>query len=159
MDIGSLLPPASLGDMLAKRVRVSIDEVEYVLPVKRIRAQADWEERLDDELVTLLQAVRADTDDVAAVLRELARSPGRFIDLLVSYDDHDILPDAATIAESETELGVLCAVLEVWRAAHPFVAIGVEALATSARPLNALPRLTSSLPSSGDGPSTTSRAN
>jgi len=158
MDLGSLLPPVSVEDIIARRVRVSIDGVEYVLPVKSMRDNRVWEERLDHELVALLNTVREDTDDAAAVFRALALTPGRFVDLLLSYDDHHILPDKDTIDANETEMGLLLACLEVWRAARPLVAIGIETFAQTARSVSALPRLTSSLPPVGDGPTTTSRA-
>lgn len=159
MDLGSLLPPQSVEDVIAKRVRVTVGEVEYTLPVKSVRAHREWEERLDVELVSLLNTVREDGDDVAAILRALSESPGRFIDLLLSYDDGSALPDRDTIEATETEMGILLAVFEVWRAAHPLVAIGIESFATASQPVNALPGLTSSLSPSGAGPTTTSRAN
>lgn len=159
MDLQSLLAPVSVEDIIAKRVRVVIDGVTYTLSVKPMRAHREWEERLDVELVALLNTVREDGDDVSAILRALSLTPGRFIDLLLSYDDGHVLPDRDTVESVETELGLLVAVLEVWRAAHPLVAIGIEALATASQPISALPRLTSSLLPSGDSPMTGSKVN
>lgn len=159
MDLGAFLPKQSVEDLIAKRVRVTIGGAEYTLAVKSIRDHREWEERLDVELVWLLNTVRDSDTDASGVLAALSASPGRFIDLLLSYDAGNVLPDRDTIEEIETEMGVLLAVLEVWRAAHPLAATGIETFGTMARPMHVLPELTSSLPPSGDGHTPTSRTN
>lgn len=125
VDLGALLAPRSVEDILAERVVLTLGGDRYVLPVLPILASQAWEEQLEDELVWLLRTVRKDTDDVEAVLRALATSPGRFIDVLLAYDRDHLLPDRKMIEATTTEIGVLCAVLEVWRAAHPFADIGL----------------------------------
>jgi hypothetical protein len=159
MDLGSLLSPVSVTDLIAKRVRVTLDGVEYILPVKSMRDNRVWEVRLDRELVRLLNLVREDSDDATAVLRALTGSSWPFIDLLISYDTRNILPDRDTIDATESEIGLLIACLEVWRAAHPLADIGIETFATAGQSTSALPELTSSLSPNGAGPTTTSRTN
>lgn len=125
MDLTSLLGARSVDDMLAERVRIQLGGVTYTLPVKTMRGQREWEEALDGELASLLRLVQDDGDDVEALLRALSGSSWAFIDLLLSYDDHDILPDRATVDETNTETAILVATLEVWRAGHPKADIGL----------------------------------
>ena len=125
VDLSLILAPRSLDDMLAERVRVRLGGETYTLRVKTMRAQREWEETLDVQLVRLLQLVQSDGDDVEALIRALSESAWPFIDLLVSYDAEDVLPDRDTIDSTETEMGLLIALLEVWRAGHPKADIGL----------------------------------
>ena len=106
-------------------MRVRLAGVVYTLPVKTMRAQREWEETLDVELARLLGIVQDDGADLDALLRALSESAWPFIDLLLSYDDGDVLPDRETIDSTETEMGLLIALLEVWRAGHPKADIGL----------------------------------
>jgi len=158
----SLLGPRSIDDVRAKRIVLTIGGVKYTLPVKPMRAMREWEERLDEELVRLLSLVQSDGDDHKAMLLALSQSPWPFIDLLISYDDGNVLPDRDSIDETETEYDLLIACLEVWRAAHPLADIGLALFALRELmldPMQPLRAHLSSLPPRGDGPSTTSMTN
>jgi len=159
MDLAALLGPRSVEDTLAERVVLTIGGTEYVLPVLPMRASRDWEERLDGALVGLLAMVRDEGDDVAALLQALSESPWPFIDLLLEYDRTGVLPDRDTIYSVETEMGLLCATLEVWRAAHPLADIGIELFAMAGRRGRSLPQLESLLWLSGDTTTADSRPN
>lgn len=158
MELRDLLPePRSVEDILGRRIRLVIDGEVYSLPVLPIRENRVWTDRLDGEVLRVLSAVEEAGDDVGAVLAKLSEAPGRFMELLELYDLHDLLPPRESIEAVWTEVDLLLACLEVWRAAHPLVDIGLGVIETTARQVNALPRLTSSPLSSGAG--MTSRAN
>lgn len=160
MELRDLLPePRSVDDVVSKRIRLLFDGEEFILPVLPIRENRVWTDRLDGEVLSVLSAVEEAGDEVGAVMSALSRAPGRFMDLLLLYDLHNVLPSRERIEAVWTEVDLLMACLEVWRAAHPLVDIGIVAIETTARRVNALPRLTSSLPPSGAGLMPTSKAN
>lgn len=160
MELRDLLPePRSVDDVLSKRIRLLIDGEEFVLPVLPIRENRVWTDRLDGEVVRVLSAIEEAGDDVGAVLASLSQAPGRFMDLLLLYDLHGLLPPRERIEAVWTEVDLLQACLEVWRAAHPLVDIGLVAIETTARRVNALPRLTNTPPPNGASVPTASRAN
>lgn len=159
MELGRLLSPRSIEDILAERIVLTLDGVEYVLPVKTMRDHREWERSLDRELVTLFLLVQDDEDDVMAVLSALGQMPGRFIDLLLSYDATNVLPDRDTIYAKCSELVLLVACLEVWRAAHPLADIGLALAGLTALRANALPGLTSLLWPNGASQTDDSMAN
>lgn len=158
MQLRDLLPePRSVEDILARRIRLLLDGEVYTLPVLPIDRNRDWTDRLDVEVVRVLSAVEEAGDDVGAVLAALSAAPGRFMDLLLAYDTGGILPTRERIEAVWTEVDLLMACLEVWRAAHPLVDIGLVVIETTSRQTNALPRLTSLRHPSGAGASATSR--
>lgn len=128
MDLASLLPPRSVEDILAERVRLSIGGQEYHLPALVIARNEAWKAKLDAEMTALLARAQ-DEDDPGKVLEALAADTAPFLDLLYLYDETGVLPDRETVRSSLTELGLLSAVLEVWRAANPLVDIGLDAWA------------------------------
>lgn len=160
MELRDLLPePRSVEDVLGRRIRLVIDGEEFVLPVLAIRENRVWTDRLDGEVVRVLAAIDDAGDDIGAVLAALSKAPGRFMNLLLTYDLHGILPSRERIEAVWTEVDLLMACLEVWRAAHPLVDIGLVVIETTARRNDALPRLTSSRRPSGAGLSPSSRPN
>lgn len=159
MDLGSILPPRSMEEILAERVRLTIGGRVYDLPALVIDDNQRWKEQLDLAMVGLLQAAGEQGDNVGAVLETLSADPGPFLDLLQSYDKTGVLPERDVLRTSMTETQLLISVLEVWRVANPLVDIGLAVVATTALRTNALPRLTSSLRPNGDGPLGKSGAN
>jgi hypothetical protein len=125
MDLSSVLGPRSVDDMLAERVRVQLGGETYVLPVKTMHAQREWEESLDGELARMLRLVQQEEGEIGDLIRSLSETSLRFVDLLLSYDDGNVLPDKDTIARTNTEVALMFAVLEVWRAGHPKADIGL----------------------------------
>lgn len=121
-DFGQLLPPRSVEDVLAERVRLVIGDTTYDLPVLTIRENRAWKGRMDAELGYLLARL-AVTDDTDATLALFDGSEDVWLDLLVSYDTTGVLPRRAVIEDGLTPLGLVRAVLEVWRAARPLADI------------------------------------
>lgn len=123
--LGSLLPPRSIEDILAERVRLVIGGEVYDLPALVIEDNERWKASLQTELVALLSGLQEAGDDIGGIVASLTGEPDRLISLLKSYDQNDVLPDAATLRTTMTPIGLLRAVLEVWRAANPLVDIGL----------------------------------
>ena len=143
MDFGALLPPRSVEDILAERVRLIIGGEVYDLPVLTIEQNRAWKERMDRELGMLFAAVSLE-DDTDAILALFDGSEEAFMALLLSYDVHDVLPDRATIEAGLTPLGLIRAVLEVWRAARPLADIALLGMEAQGTPANGSPPPTSS---------------
>lgn len=159
MDLGSILGPRPIEDILAERIVIVLGGKRHTLPVLAMRQHREWEEALDPALVQLLNTVRDDGDDIGAVIRALASSAWPFVDLLLSYAP-GLLPGADEIVETNTELGLLIAILEVWRAGHPLADIGLELVAMIASRESSLPGLTSTLwPRGPDTPTELSKQN
>ncbi len=126
----SVLRSRSAEDVLSRSVRVTIGGQEYVLPVRSMRANREWKQRLDATTSGLLSALEASEDDLSAIYAALAAQADDLIDLLVSYAP-DVLPSRDEIEDIEPDasMDVLAAVREVWRAANPLVAMSLEAMA------------------------------
>lgn len=122
MELGSLLPPRSVEDILAERIRLEIGGESYDLPVLTIAENRVWKERMDLELGLLFVQISM-TDDTDAILGLFDGSEALFMDLLTSYDTSGVLPDQATIEAGLSPLGLIRATLEVWRAARPLADI------------------------------------
>lgn len=133
MDFGSLLPPRSIEDILAERIRLDIGGVVYDLPVLPIRENRVWKERMDLELGFLFAQLSV-TDDTDAVLGLFDGSEALFMDLLTSYDTTGVLPPPDAIEAGLSPLGLIRAVLEVWRAARPLADIAVTGLSLTPAP-------------------------
>lgn len=160
MQLRDLLPsPRSAEDILARRVRLDIGGEEYVLPVLPIRDNRAWTDRLHGEVSTVFRDVEEGGEDVTTVLAALAAAPDRFMDMLLLYDIGHVLPAREAIEAVWTEVDLLIACLEVWRAAHPLVDIGLGIVATTeTRARDSLPH-TSSPSESGAGTSPIERIN
>lgn len=144
MELGDLIPPRVMADVIAQRVRLHIGGEDYLLPALCIADSEEWQERLDAEVTDVLNKVEAQGDDIGKVLETLATNPDRFMDLLIWYDRTDVLPDKLILRQLMTQMDLLRCCLEVWRAANPLVDIGLGIVTTTARRVNALPRLMSS---------------
>lgn len=151
LDFGDLLAPRSVEDILAERVRLVIGEEVYDLPVLTIRENRAWREQVDVTLGMLLMAVSME-EDSDAILALFDRNEESLLALLQSYDRTGVLPPRETIEANLSPLGLVRAVLEVWRAARPLADIartGLAAMPTetppsSAPPINSWRRRTSS---------------
>jgi hypothetical protein len=128
MDLGSLLPPRSIEDILAERVRLVIGGEVYDLPALVIEKNDEWKASLEADLTGMLAALDEAGNDVGSIVATLSQEPTRLLNLLRSYDATGVLPDDATIRASMTPIGILRAVLEVWRAANPLVDIAVAGM-------------------------------
>jgi hypothetical protein len=117
-----ILPPRSVEDILAERIRLVIGGETYDLPVLPIRENRAWKERMDLELGWLVAKVSSDAD-ASVILRLFDGSEALFMDLLQSYDTSGVLPPREVIEAGLTPLGLIRAVLEVWRAARPLADI------------------------------------
>jgi hypothetical protein len=124
MDFGTLLPERSMEDILAERIRLVIGGQVYDLPVLPIAENRAWKERMDLELGYFLAALST-TDEMEAVYALFDANEALFMDLLRSYDKTGVLPPAADIEAALTPLGLVKAVLEVWRAARPLADIAL----------------------------------
>jgi hypothetical protein len=131
--LAALVPARrSAEDIFAGRIRVDLGGQTYTMPVLSRRANREWLESLDASFASLLTSLE-DIDDGDEVLRLLFSATDEFLDALVSYDQSAVLPPRASIDDDATDLEIIRAVMEVWRAANPLVAIALG-LAPSAEP-------------------------
>ena len=139
------------GDILSRSVRITLDGIEYVLPVLRIAGNRRWKAQLDAATVGLVDSLEGSGDDVGAILALLASQTDTLLDLLISYDTTGVLPSREAIEETAYEDELLLAVRGVWRAANPLVAIGIEESPIPAPPTNGSlpPTSTSPTPTAG----------
>lgn len=128
MDLRKFLPERSLEDIISERVRVTVGETEYVLPVKVVEDNEIWLQSLNSDFRQLMQALTEAGEDVEKIVALLTRDPNWLIDHLLSYDHTGQLPDRETIRKSMTPIRLLMAVGEVWRAANPLADIALTAL-------------------------------
>lgn len=136
----------SAEDIFAGRIRVELGGTTYTMPVRSRKANREWLESLDLSFATLLANLE-DIDDGEQVLRLLFSATDQFLDALVSYDAGRSLPPRGVIDDEATDMEIVRAVMEVWRAANPLVAIALG-LAPSE---TASPMSTPSLPASSAG--------
>jgi hypothetical protein len=133
MDFGTLLSERSMEDILAERIRLVIGGEVYDLPVLPIAENRVWKERMDLELGFLLANIAAE-EDSDAILGLFDGSEALFMDLLTSYDTSHVLPPVEVIEANLTPLGVVKAVLEVWRAARPLADIARQGMTLTLEP-------------------------
>lgn len=157
MEVHDILPPRSMADVIAQRVRVVLAGQEYLLPAKVIDDNERWKRQLDVVMTALLASMEED-GDAGSALGVLSTDPEPFVQVLLSYDHTGLLPDRDTLRRTITEFELLAAVLECWRAASPKVDIALVSATTAIR-TGTLPRLTSSLRGAGSGRPATSGAN
>lgn len=151
MDVAGLLPPRSVEDILAERVRLTIGGQEYVLPSLTIDDNERWLAGLEAEFAALMSALDDAGDDMVSIVNTLTGDTDRLIDRLTDYDVTGVLPDRAAIRAGLTPIGLLRAVGSVWRAANPKVDIALAGLMTPG-----LRASVSRLPTSRRSPSTAS---
>lgn len=135
-EFGGLLGPRSVEDILAERIRLDIGGEVFDLPVLTIRENRIWKEQMDLELGYLLLRI-TDEDDGGKILSLFDSADGIFLDLLIAYDKTGVLPPREALEERLTQMGLVRAVLEVWRAARPLAdiaAIGMQTLQMTPTP-------------------------
>ncbi len=142
--------PADL--IVSQTVRITLAGTTYELPVRSIRANREWKERLNAKTAGLLSALD-DTEELPAVLALLSGQAPDLVEMLCAYDTAGILPSADEILDLEPDpsVEVLAAVREVWRVANPLAA---TALATVE---SVIPTSPSSPPTSTPRPPTATR--
>ena len=138
-------------DILFERVRLVIGGEVYDLPALVIEDNERWKASLESELTGLLSALDDAGNDLSAIVGALTGEPDRLLRLLTSYDASGVLPDEATLRTNLTPMGLLRAVLEVWRAANPLVDIGLAGVAMTEVPTSASPKPTSTRRRNGAG--------
>jgi hypothetical protein len=143
VDFGLILPPRSVEDVLAERIRLSIGGEVYDLPVLTIAENRVWLERVDLELGLLLTRISmsGDTDEMLALFDG---STAIFLDFLRSYDTTGVLPSTEVIEASLSEVGLVRMVLEVWRAARPLADIATIGATMDVQAMNGSPPPTTS---------------
>ena len=157
-DLTDLLPARSVEDILAERVRLSVGGQEYILPSLNLDDTEAWLAAINAEVAGLLASADGDAD-LGPLLSELQARQGRMVELLVSYDKTGVLPPVEELRKGLTPMGLIRAVLEVWRAANPLVDIALTGLSTSGLATIASPTPTSSRPRNGTGRRAKSGAN
>jgi hypothetical protein len=119
------LPQRSAADILAGRIRVYLDGIEYQLPVLPRGATKRWLEWLDIHWAELADQIEAAADDTPRILELLTAHEDALWEILRRYDQTHVLPDDEEVG---TGPELLRGVLEVWRAAHPLAAMALEAM-------------------------------
>lgn len=147
-----ILGPRPADQIVSRTVRITLAGQSYELPVRSIRANREWKERLNAKTAGLLSALD-DTDELPAVLALLADQAPDLVEMLCAYDTSGKLPSADEILDLEPDpsVEVLAAVREVWRVANPLAA---TALATVQSVIQTSP---SSPPTSTPPPPTATR--
>lgn len=114
----------SAEDIFAGRIRVVLGDTTYTMPVRSRKANREWLEALAIATGGALDAL--DTiEDADRVLRLLTSMDDAFLDALLDYDETHALPSREVIDEQATDLQVTKAIVEVWLAANPKVAIAL----------------------------------
>jgi hypothetical protein len=145
MDLATLMPARSVEDILAERVRLSIGGEVYTLPSLSIEATEAWVARMDGEFVGLMTGLEKAGDDIPKIVTILTSRPDRLLALLLAYDLEHRLPPEEELRRKLTPMGLLRAIMEVWRAANPLADIALAGL-TRAIEQNGSPLPTSSPP-------------
>lgn len=137
--------------IVSRTVRITLGGTPYELPVRSIRANREWKERLNAKTAALVTSLDSSGDDIAAVLGVLSTQIDDMIDLLVSYDTAGVLPSREEIEEIEPDPSgeIVAAVREVWRAANPLVATAIESAASTLTPPSSPPTSTRPVPMAG----------
>jgi hypothetical protein len=148
---GEEVPRRSVADMLAGRVRVTIGGLRHEMPVLSRAESREWLASLDARLSALAAGVDAAQTDPAKLIPLLMSESDAMLDLLKSYDRHDVLPPRAELDQAASDSEGLRAVLEVWQAANPKAATGAPGPAMSGispAPPTSSPTATAGAPSS-----------
>lgn len=119
----------SADDKISRVVRITLGGQSYELPVRSIRANREWKDRMNAATAALLMEL-----DPAATWAEVAAvfdgHEDELIDLLVSYDTTGQLSrDLIETIEPDATIDLLRAVREVGQAASPLVVIGAQTAA------------------------------
>jgi hypothetical protein len=152
----TILPERAPADILSGVARVTLGDRTYVLRALPRRQAAEWNASIDGRLHSLLGGLDEAGNDVSTILPLLVAEPDALFDSLLTYDRDGILP-RDLIDETATNNEILVAVLEVWRAANPFVDAALGALRLAPM-LSTLFAPSSTPPAPGAGPPDTSTA-
>lgn len=124
------LGPRPADQMVSRTVRITLGGQTFELPVRSIRANREWKERLTGATAALLANLNSSGDEKAAIVAAFDGHEEELIGLLVDYDTSGQLTrEAIEDIEPDATFDLLHALGEVWRAASPLVAIGVAAAA------------------------------
>lgn len=128
-----IAPTRSAEDILSRVVRVKLGGQTYELSVRSIRANREWKANLDARFASLVAGLDA-ADDRVALFELLSHQVDDLIELLTAYDTAGVLPSRDDIEGIEPDVSVelVAAVREVWRAANPLVATGIDRLTPTA---------------------------
>ena len=139
-----LRPRRSLADVMAGVIRVELGGQPYVLPVRSIAENEEWQASLATQTIAILNGIEK-LDDPAEILRLLASVD--LLDLLVSYDKDGALPPKTELRRIARPHEALRSVMEVWQAANPLVDLAAFVLnLTSADGTSPVPTSTPSQP-------------
>jgi hypothetical protein len=116
------LPARSASDILAGVIRVYLGGLFYELPVLPRAASREWLRNLDAEFASLADDLEKAGNDSGAIMARLLTESDGLYTMLASYDQSHILPPMAEIDRTVTDIEILRAILEVWRAANPLAA-------------------------------------
>lgn len=138
------------GDILSRVVRIKLGGQEFALPVRSIKANREWKQQLDLQTAGIVDALTKAGEDWQTILTRLESDVDPFIDLLVSYAPTILSRELIEEIEPDPSMDVIAACQEVWLAATPLLATGIEALkAISETSTGSAP--TSSPPPNGAG--------
>lgn len=148
------LPERSAADIMAGVVRVVLGGRDYMLPVLPRAQSRAWLESLDTRFATLAGELEKAGNDTPLILTRLIAVADDLYDMLLSYDQSHVLPPKEEIDDVATDIEILRAVVEVWRAVNPLAATIAEAANPS--PSGTSPEPSTMPPSATDGALTTS---
>lgn len=148
--LADLIPKRSAEDIFAGRILVDLGGVTYTLPVRSRKANREWRESLDGQFVGMLAQLDS-LDSPTAIIGLLVSASDRLLDALVAYDATGALPTRDAIDEQATEVEIIRAILEVWMAANPLVAIGLELAPRQSAPPIPLPTSSRTQPAPSAG--------
>jgi len=129
------VPVRSSADVLAGRIRVLLGATTYELPVLARGPSRRWLESLDSRFASLATDLGAASDNPEVIMARLAAETDALYDLLLSYDQANVLPPRAEVDEVASDAQILHAVLEVWRAVHPLADTLSQAASTTSTKL------------------------
>ena len=150
------LPARSAADILAGVVRVSLGGRIFELPVLPRAASRAWLSNLDSRFADLATELEAAGNDTPAIMARLVAEADALYDMLLSYDQHGVLPPKAEIDALATDTEILRAVLEVWRAVNPLAATVAETTTESRNPTPSVEPPTTPPPRTAGPPDTSS---
>lgn len=117
------LPLRSAADIIAGRIRVVLGGTVYELPVLSRAESRRWLESLDARFVSLAGGLAEAGNDTERILTMLMAEVSDLYEMLLTYDQRGVLPPRAEIDEIASDVEILRAVIEVWRAVNPLAAM------------------------------------
>lgn len=128
----SYLPQRAIEDVLAGRLPVVLGGEVYHLPVRSIASNRRWVESLTVEMSEMLRAIAASGDDQTALATALMRvGAEQLLDLVLAYDDTEVLPPKEALEEEVKPHEVLAAVIAIRRVQNPLADAGLAAAANA----------------------------